>query len=544
MRKGVAYGAKTEEGKWIAELALPLAAINIKPDTFQQLRFNMNIRRTSDATSTCWWPPEHGIADLLSSGLLILPRKIPETAEMIRRGKAAAPFFEAEKTGDLKWRRLKNMPLTADPDRLGPMAQAANAPEISFGSYSGWAVARTKIQLTAEQLSQPSCTLFFPCVDEEGEIYINGKLAFSHTAKATGTAPGLLWCEPFLVDLKKAGATPGDTDIAVHLRGNMGTGGLRKGVFLVWGKAPLAPQPLYDFLSGDPKRGRRGQIPPFWKDFERTRIPEIPRAQDQDEFGKRIQRTMNLLATSTAERRNRVRIFFYGQSITQGMHSREMINVLRSRFPWAIIEFENRAIGGFGASSLVLTGEHDLYPRDADLLIFHVYGDAKSLDTIFSNVRKRNTSDILVYTHHYNWVAEPGKLQKTLDRLARSVAEWHKLAEKYTMELAPVFRDWGSYLRTHDMGANEIMGDTVHGNVHHNTAGHTLLAKLVLRNFRHHPGNPESHPDAVRTVSVADSALHATGAWTREGRGIRTSEKGATLKLTFDGNRVDVIPQR
>ena len=541
LKAGVTCGAKMSTGTWTVELGIPLAALGIEPESFRQLRFNLNVHRTCDDTWTCWWTPKHGITDLESSGSIILPREIPATAEMIRRAAAAKPLSEAEKEGELKWQRLAGWTQVADPDRLGPAAQQPDADSISFSSYSGWAVARKRVTVDAEQLRQPFCALFFPCVDEEGEVYVNGKLAVAHTAQAIGMASGLLWREPFLVDLKRADLAPGAVDIAVHLRGSMGSGGLRKGVFLVWGSTAAAPEPLYDLLAANPKLGWRERVPAFWQDVARERIPALVPAPDEAEFGKHIQRTMDLLASSTPEKRNRVRIFFYGQSITQGMHSLEMINVLRSRFPWAIIDFENRAIGGFGASALVRTGEHDLYPRDADLLIFHVYGDVGSLDTIFSNVRSRNSSDILVYTHHYNWVSDPEKLLATLDRLGKSVAEWHELAATYKLELAPVFRDWGKYLRAHDMGANEVMGDTVHSNVHHNTAGHTLLAKLVLRNFRHHPGNAATYPDAVRTVVAADPAIETVGAWQREPGGLSTSEQGARLKLTFEGNRVDAI---
>jgi len=542
LTEAMAYGAKAEKGKWTAELAIPLAGLGIELGAFRQIRFNMNVRRTGDNTWTCWWPPERGIADLESVGLLVLPRVLPETDEMDRRQEAARPLFDAEKKGNLSWRLLKDWRQTADPDRLGPAAQPADAPQVSFANYSGWAVARRTFRLTAEQVAQPFCALFLPCIDEEGEVYINGKLAASHTAKATGIAPGLLWRDPVLVDLKKTEAKPGNVKAAVHLRGNMGTGGLRKHAFFVWGKTVPTAKQLYDFLAENPKLSWRERVPAFWQDFERERIPALPSVPDEATFGKRIQRTMDLLATSTAEKRNRVRLLFYGQSITQGMHSREMINVLRSRFPWAIIDFENRAIGGFGASTLVRTGEHDLYPRDVDLLIFHVYGDAKCLDTIFSNVRRRNSSDILVYTHHYNWVCAPDKLESTLHRLGKSVEDWHKLAEKYQMELAPVWRDWPLFFRKHDWGINEVMGDTVHSNVHHNPAGHTLLAKLVLRSFRHHPGNPVTFPDAVRAVDLAGSAVETTDAWQRDEAGLHAVEKGARLKLTFDGNRVDVLP--
>ena len=536
--EAAAYGARTEEDKWMAEIALPLAPLGIKPESFRQLRFNLNVRRTCDDTWTCWWTPENGIADLLSGGLLVLPRTMPETAEMARRREAAAPLFAAEARGELNWQVLKGWDQFADPDRLGPSGLPADAPRVSFGDYAGWAVVRRAVPVTAEQLSSPFCALFLPCVDEEGDVYLDGRLAVSHTAKATGFAPGLLWREPFLVNLKGI-AKPGDVQVAIHLRGNMGTGGLRKGAFLVWGAAPVAAEPLYDFLGANQKLDWRDRVPTFWQDFARERIPELPAAPDEAGFGTRIQRTMDLLASSSPERRNRVRILFYGQSITQGMHCREMANVLRSRFPWAIIDFENRAIGGFGASALVRTGEHDLYPRDADLLVFHVYGDAASLDTIFGDVRRRNSSDILVYTHHYNWVNNPEQLKAKLAELGRSTTEWHELAAKYRLELAPVYRDWPLFFRKHDWGINEVMGDTVHTNVHHNSIGHALLANLVLRNFRHHPGGEDPFPGTVRRVPAREA--EATGAWRQEGEGVRADAKGASLRLRFVGNRVDVL---
>jgi hypothetical protein len=44
---------------------------------------------------------------------------------------------------------------------------------------------------------------------------------------------------------------------------------------------------------------------------------------------------MTLLATSTPAKRNRVRILFYGQSITQQDWSKRVADDLRRRFPHA-----------------------------------------------------------------------------------------------------------------------------------------------------------------------------------------------------------------
>ena len=63
-------------------------------------------------------------------------------------------------------------------------------------------------------------------------------------------------------------------------------------------------------------------------------------ADPPPELGKNVQRTMRLLATSTPEHRNTVRILFYGQSITEqrwaaevaeGAHASALRNARKAR---------------------------------------------------------------------------------------------------------------------------------------------------------------------------------------------------------------------
>ena len=95
---------------------------------------------------------------------------------------------------------------------------------------------------------------------------------------------------------------------------------------------------------------------------------------DTANYGRNIQRTMRLLAESTPEHRNTVRVLFYGQSITEQKWSDQVADDLRRRFPNANLIIENRALAGFASQMLVKTAETDLYPFQPDLLIFHVYG--------------------------------------------------------------------------------------------------------------------------------------------------------------------------
>jgi len=100
-------------------------------------------------------------------------------------------------------------------------------------------------------------------------------------------------------------------------------------------------------------------------------VPEA--VGDADQFGAKIQRTMTLLATSTPQKRNRVRILFYGQSVSGCPWWKDVAADLRKRFPHADLEVTNKSIGGYGGHILINTAEYDLYPFYPDLVIFHVF---------------------------------------------------------------------------------------------------------------------------------------------------------------------------
>jgi hypothetical protein len=114
---------------------------------------------------------------------------------------------------------------------------------------------------------------------------------------------------------------------------------------------------------------------------------------DSSDWGRNIQRTMRLLATSTPEQHNTVRILFYGQSITEQKWSQFVADDLRQRFPHANLIIENRALAGFSSQLLVKTAETDLYPFQPDLLIFHVYGAHDKYEDIIRRTRERTTAE-------------------------------------------------------------------------------------------------------------------------------------------------------
>jgi hypothetical protein len=255
-------------------------------------------------------------------------------------------------------------------------------------------------------------------------------------------------------------------------------------------------------------------------------LPEPP--ENPAVLGARIQRTMGLLAGSTARDRRKVRILFYGQSITEQEWWKDVANDLKQRFPHADLTIENRAIGGFAAPLLIRPSEHDLYPFYPDLLIFHVYGGAEDYEAIIAKIRSRTTSEILLHSDHIDWI--PTGKNDDPDAVKRY--EWHNshsttflaaLADKYGCELAEIREPWRRYLKENRLEPKQLLSDSIHLN----NWGNFLLATLIKPHLRYNPLFPASQ-DLVRTYRVGSDVKWQDG----------------KLVLEFEGNRIDAIADR
>jgi hypothetical protein len=259
-------------------------------------------------------------------------------------------------------------------------------------------------------------------------------------------------------------------------------------------------------------------------DFDPPKLP----ANLQD-LGRNIQRTMTLLATSTPEHRNTVRILFYGQSVTAGPWSYALANDLRKQYPNANLIIENRAIGGYGAESLIKTADYDLYPFYPDLLIYHCWGGVKTgeQEGIIKRVRQRTTSEILLWTTHFRFnpalpretpIDDPGVIGQTNDDEERC-ALWRQLAPKYGCEIAEVREALRVYLKEHNLYPKDTLNDSVHPN----DLGNSLIRMLIEPYLRYDPKFPRDPWQKLVTDVPA-----------------KPDAKGA-YKLTFDGNRIDLV---
>jgi hypothetical protein len=279
---------------------------------------------------------------------------------------------------------------------------------------------------------------------------------------------------------------------------------------------------------------------------EPVSIPPIPPDPYEAFFGARIQRTMTLLATSDESRRNPVKMLCYGQSIVaQGYVSRAIETELSRRYPFAKLTVENRAIGGYAAPTLVRTAVHDLYPFYPDLVVFHVYDghDTGELERIVSNIRKYTTAEILMWTHHLDAYGKDGTDR---DKIRDEGSNFRRyLAQKYNCELVELREDWKNYIKIHNIPRRDLLSD----DIHLNDKGGALQAQLVMRHFRCNTIFPSSWMNTVRTYEArrpieerADEITYTGAPWRRTGQGVMGEKPDSSLRLSFHGNRVDIIP--
>lgn len=261
---------------------------------------------------------------------------------------------------------------------------------------------------------------------------------------------------------------------------------------------------------------------------EKPAFPPPAPPEDTSHDGEHIQRTMTLLATSTPERRHRVRVLFYGQSITEQAWAKQVADDLRRRFPHADLDIRNLAIGGFASQLLCRVAEHDLYPFYPDLMIFYVFGDHRRYEDIIRETRRRTTAEIVMQTDHMTADAD---LTEEKDPAKLTPANWsawmnHSFlpatAAKYGCMLLDQRTDWGRYLKDNGLAPKALLID----GAHLNDQGNALMAALVSRRLVYRPDlSADEWKDLVRTCEVGKDA-----AW-----------QGRRLRLEFEGNRVDLL---
>jgi len=118
-----------------------------------------------------------------------------------------------------------------------------------FPAYLGYGWYRQTFSTPENAEGLENLSMFFTAVDEQAEIYINGKKAFEHTTATTGQAVHFLWTKPFSFDAKPFLKPEGENVLAVRVHNSQGMGGIWKPVYWIWGEQPPSPRVVEDVIK-------------------------------------------------------------------------------------------------------------------------------------------------------------------------------------------------------------------------------------------------------------------------------------------------------
>ena len=234
--------------------------------------------------------------------------------------------------------------------------------------------------------------------------------------------------------------------------------------------------------------------------------PELPQP-----LGSLIPRTMKKLAESTPEKRNKVKIFLYGQSIMAQEWWMDIARELRERYPNADICVMNPSIGGVTTPWLMRVAEADLYPEYPDLVVCHAYETFKngSLEKFVREIRSRTTAEIMLLNHHPSLSG--------MGRIAEN-STIRAVAYKYGCELVEISDPWSEYLIANERKAQDFRMD----GIHLNEFGFQLTSYFVLQYFQYDPAFNNKWSDSILALKPEP-----------DGKG--------RIKLDFEGNRIDLV---
>lgn len=264
-------------------------------------------------------------------------------------------------------------------------------------------------------------------------------------------------------------------------------------------------------------------------------IPHANAADDIDtgdasQRGKNIQRIMRLLAESTPQKKNTVRILFYGQSITAQKWTKLVVEDLKKRFPNAHIISENRALSGYASQLLSRTAETDLYPFQPDLVIFHVFGAHDKYEDILRRLRERTGAEVLQQNDH---LGAKDKIVEDTDPAKNAInsGNWNgfmnftwlpKISRVYQTEFCDQRTIWKNYLAKHKLEPQALLTDAVHLN----EKGEAVMAAAVISYLRYDP----------------KLGLSPAEAWTKDyvvGKDVKW--ENGKLTLEFEGSVVELV---
>lgn len=163
---------------------------------------------------------------------------------------------------------------------------------------------------------------------------------------------------------------------------------------------------------------------------------------------------------------------------------------------------------------------HLVIPDQPDLIITYTIGNPQDLEKLILEIRQHSTADIIVPSIHWR-ESDAAEWGRTENSLQQNVEQVREVCRKYQVEFIENRRDWSAYLIANKLPISALLKDAVHQSDY----GAKIINSNILAHFR--------QPEAFSYKPES-----------RERRVTAPTAKDGSIKLTFTGNRIDLIGKK
>ncbi len=239
-------------------------------------------------------------------------------------------------------------------------------------------------------------------------------------------------------------------------------------------------------------------------------------------------------------------VWALGSSFTNFLgNGEDLRQKILPRFPDAPPIIYRKHVGSGTPYEFVRGWTRQFAVRDyPDLILIYTNGTPEGLEQTLRTIRQSCTADVIVPSLHF-WARAKNNWRATTD-----TSYWDQIRDickKHGVEFVENRRELADWFDSAEQNPTNILGDSVH----QNELGRRLINLNIARHFAiprsvgYNPAERERRIRAAWALREASSLIQTTGQWQIDRDGlVRSSQKGARIKLTYRGNRFDILGQR
>jgi hypothetical protein len=214
--------------------------------------------------------------------------------------------------------------------------------------------------------------------------------------------------------------------------------------------------------------------------------------------------------------------------------------VIRKRFPNAPEIIYKYRVGSGCPYDYARGWVHtNVLAEQPDLIFCYTNGKPEALELMLKDIRQHSTADIIIPSLHF---FENGKL--TTEEINDPVFDKiHEICIKYNAQFVDNRRELAAWLIKNNKPVTHLLMDFVH----QNELGKLLISENISAHFvkngntSYNPFDLEKKLLPVEAFPAGNELFEFSDGWILQDKVLVTSKPGATIKLKFIGNRVDLV---